>query len=415
MKGKILLSISCLLAVFVSASGQDSPSPEYLPSWQEGYFDIHHIATGKGEAQFLVFPDGTTMLIDAGDMTGATGGWALSRALPDSSRTPAQRIAAYIDHFSPTPGKIDYVLLSHFHADHMGCPFALREGTHGYKICGLMELGEYERFGKLVDRGYPSYDFPSVEYVESMNQGAMQNYKRFVTYQTLNNGMKAEKVVVGSHKQFAPRKKGYDFDVWTVAGDLMVTTGKGLATEAMYTENPIEKKFDENMFSVAQLFRYGDFRYYSGGDLPGQRSTKPGTRNRDYESLIVDFVAPCNVMKADHHGYDDSTNPNFLWKMCPDFIVVPSIGGGHPKSSFMDRVADKLYRGKHIVYTTSESGREQLGEERFKRIKDWGHIVIRVYEYGESYQIFVLDATSEDYRIKSHTNVWTSKRVIKNF
>lgn len=403
-----------LLAASLAANGQDS-TPAYLPAWQEGFFDIHHIATGKGEAQFLVFPDGTTMLIDAGDMTGCGGGWAKSVALPDSTKTPAQWMAAYIDHFSPTPGQIDYVVLTHFHADHMGSPFALRVGPHGYKICGLMELGEYERFGKLVDRGYPTYNFPSEEFVENMNRGAIPHYKNFVTYQVMNNGMKAEKVVVGSHKQFAPKKKSYDFDVWTVAGDLMRTTGKGSGTEPMYTEDPIAKKFDENMFSIVHLFRYGDFKYYTGGDLGGQRSVKPGSRNRDYESLIVDFVAPVNVMKANHHGYDDTTNPNFLWKMCPDFIVVPSIGGGHPKSSFVDRVTDKLYRGRRIIYTTSESGREQLGEERFSKIKDWGHIVIRVYEYGEKYQVFVLDATSTDYHIKSHTNEWVSKRVIKNF
>jgi len=37
-----------------------------LPSWSEGYLDIHHINTGKGEAAFFMLPDGTTMLVDAG-------------------------------------------------------------------------------------------------------------------------------------------------------------------------------------------------------------------------------------------------------------------------------------------------------------------------------------------------------------
>lgn len=413
MKAKrLVILISCLFQVVFSSWGQEIDSVQYLPPWQEGYFDIHHIATGKGESQFLVFPDGTTMLIDAGDMTGVSGGWMKSRPLPDSTGTPAQKIAAYINHFSPTPGRIDYALISHFHPDHMGSRIALREGPHGYKICGIMELGEYEKIGKLVDRGYPSYDFPSVEIVEKMNAEVMPHYKQFVDYQISHNGMKAEKILVGSHKQFAPKKKMYDFDVWTVAGGLMVTTGKGLKTVPMNTEDPIEKKFDENMFSVAQVFRFGDFKYYSGGDLPGAVNTKPEARNRDYESKIVEYVAPCNVMKANHHGYDDTGNPNFLWQMCPDFIIVQSLGGGHPKSSFVDRVSDKLYRGKRMIYTTSDSGREQLGEERFRKIQDWGHIVIRVFENGSKYQIFVLDATASDYRIKSHTEVWPSKRKI---
>ncbi len=39
-----------------------------LPDWEEGMMDIHHINTGRGDAAFLILPDGTTFLIDAGDM-----------------------------------------------------------------------------------------------------------------------------------------------------------------------------------------------------------------------------------------------------------------------------------------------------------------------------------------------------------
>src|ERR1700761_2643549 len=42
-------------------------SNEPLPAWSEGYLYIHHISTGKGNSAYFVFPDGTTMLIDAGD------------------------------------------------------------------------------------------------------------------------------------------------------------------------------------------------------------------------------------------------------------------------------------------------------------------------------------------------------------
>ena len=31
--------------------------------------ELHHINTGRGNAGFYIFPDGTTMLVDAGDMS----------------------------------------------------------------------------------------------------------------------------------------------------------------------------------------------------------------------------------------------------------------------------------------------------------------------------------------------------------
>lgn len=38
-----------------------------LPAWTEGSLYIHHISTGRGNASYFVMPDGTTMLIDAGE------------------------------------------------------------------------------------------------------------------------------------------------------------------------------------------------------------------------------------------------------------------------------------------------------------------------------------------------------------
>ena len=58
--------ITAIAALFCTALG----AQEYLPAWQEGCFDIHEIATGEGDAHFMIFPDGTTLLCDAGDARG---------------------------------------------------------------------------------------------------------------------------------------------------------------------------------------------------------------------------------------------------------------------------------------------------------------------------------------------------------
>lgn len=376
-----------------------------LPPWQEGYFDIHHISTGKGECQFLVFPDGTTMVIDCGDMTGQGRGWAHSRALPGNALSPAKWAARYIDTFSPKPGELDYVVVSHFHDDHMGHKSASFEGPDGYRLCGITELAEYEKFGTLVDRGYPTYDFPSVEKVEKQCT-MMKDYKKFVALK-VRSGMRAERFKTGTHKQFRTHSGKWDFDVWNVASNLKVTAG-GRKVKDMHTKGDDPLRFDENMFSSVMLFRYGAFKYYSGGDLPG--GNLPALKfDRDFESLVAPVVGRCNVVKADHHGYRDSMNPYFLWTTAPDVIVVDAAEASHPRAETVQRVTDPLGRGKRLLYTTSEAGRAKMGEELWCGISGTGHIVIRVFPRGDRYKLYVLDATSADYPILYESEFLESK------
>lgn len=67
--------------------------------WQKGYLDIHFIHTGKGNASFMVFPDGTTLLYDAGD---AISGGKKPRypSFESDSFTVGQIIHKYIKAFS---------------------------------------------------------------------------------------------------------------------------------------------------------------------------------------------------------------------------------------------------------------------------------------------------------------------------
>jgi hypothetical protein len=58
-----------------------------------------------------------------------------------------------------------------------------------------------------------------------------------------------------------------------------------------------------------------------------------------------------------------------------------------------------VWPGKGEFYITVDQPRTKLGEELWSHFKPWGHIVVRVYEGGEKYQVFVLDADSLDYHI----------------
>ena len=96
-----------------------------LPPWQKGMLDLHHINTGMGDAAFCIFPDGTTLLVDAGEMPPndpRAGTPRNAKMHPNNSKTAPQWITHYIKRFMPgnRDPKLDYAMITHFHSDHWG-------------------------------------------------------------------------------------------------------------------------------------------------------------------------------------------------------------------------------------------------------------------------------------------------------
>ena len=55
MKLQCIVLVSAL--IISACHGTDGLTP-----WREGYLDIHQISTGRGNATFMILPDGTTMM-----------------------------------------------------------------------------------------------------------------------------------------------------------------------------------------------------------------------------------------------------------------------------------------------------------------------------------------------------------------
>src|SRR6218665_3401599 len=75
-----------------------------LPAWQSGWLDLHHISTGRGDVAYYIFPDGTTMLFDAGeeDPTDPRTTSARNTIIrPNDSKKPYEWIASYIKQVAP--------------------------------------------------------------------------------------------------------------------------------------------------------------------------------------------------------------------------------------------------------------------------------------------------------------------------
>lgn len=363
---------------------------DILPEWKPGYLDIHAIATGQGESNFYVLPDGTTMLVDAGDICGkwSTNHW------PDSTRSAGEWVANYVRRFSPEHSpRVDYFLLSHFHSDHMG--------SAKNPDSGILAAAKTLSFGKIVDRRYPTYDFPSLE--KLLPQIVTFPYAAWVRHCAETGISKVERFEVGSRSQFVPlyhQRGSYDVEIYNIAASGERHSGKGKKTVKMWDVGVDPSQFNENMMSCVFTLRYGNFKYYNGADLTGSTVSSKVKYDCDFESQIAPLVGHVDVMMMDHHGWKDSTNPYFLRTLSPDVIVVPCLEKSHPAVSTFDRVTDPQYPGRRELYITGDVSRQQLGEQRWSCFKPFGHVVIRVFEGGTKYRVYVLDPLSYDYAVK---------------
>lgn len=88
-----------------------------FPPWSPGMLDIHQIDTGRGNSAFLLFPDGTTLLVDAGAV--GQSRWDLLATKPEGPNG-GERIARYAKHMLAHDAgpSLDYALPTHFHDVH---------------------------------------------------------------------------------------------------------------------------------------------------------------------------------------------------------------------------------------------------------------------------------------------------------
>ena len=396
---RLFITLAAVVAFFQLTTAQ-----EYLPKWQEGYMDIHTIATGRGDATLIIMPDGTTFMIDASD-----NGKKKDKQHPDTTKRAGEWQAIYMKHFMeglPGNGKVDYAMITHFHDDHMGAVSEMLPGKNGYGLSGITLVGELVGYNKLLDRGYPKYDFPAKN-VNGANKKFMPEYHKFVEYQ-MSQGMEMEQFRPGALNQIQmvhnPKKYKKNFEIRNLAADGKVWTGEGENVEKQYKGDP--KLFDENVNSCAFRLTYGDFKYFNGGDLSGGNWDSYKSKERDMETPVAKVCGKVDVIKANHHGYYDTCNGFFMNALSPDVVIVDARSDNHPVPSTMTRMTDPLvWTEQGEFYITVDQARGKLGEDLWSHFKPWGHIVVRVYEGGSEYQVFVLDADKLDYPVKYKSEI----------
>ena len=398
--GKFSFLTVMLWACFTAASAQVGAGEVY-PDWTAGYLDIHHISTGKGECMFAILPDGTTMMIDAGET-----GTDKRNFKPDGSRSSGEWISRYILRMMrPLPvKKLDYMLLTHFHDDHMGNVQLsnIKSEKGDYILTGITEVGDLIPFTKIIDRNWPGYDYPT----PMTNHPNVQNYIRFVNWHVASGAI-VEQFVVGSNQQFKLLRNPDQypgFEIRNIAANGVVWTGVHNNTRSHFP--PLDKLTreeypEENALSTAVRISYGNFNYFNGGDLVHTYS--PGTW-KDIETPVGLVTGPVDVCVANHHA-KDAMGKGFIQAVRPRVFVIQGFALSHPDAAALrNMLSHYIYAGERDIFTSHlfDVNRTVLGEKLVSQLKSTlGHTVIRVNPGGDSYMVYILDDSSESFTIKA--------------
>lgn len=402
---RFLTALACAVTLYAQTPSEVGKP---LPSWTRGTFDIHQISTGRGNAAFLRFPDGTAMLIDAGAAANGEE-MAYTEPRPNATQTTGSWIARYITNaMAPETPRLDYALVTHFHADHMGgvTKASASSKSGAYRLTGITEVGDRIPIGTLIDRG--------TTYLPPPDDMTMKNYRAFIAEQS---AMKHEVIAVGRSDQIVMRRdaKAYpSFEVRNVAANGVVWIGRGDETKTIFP--PLESiaiaedKPNENMCSIGLRFRYGAFSYFTGGDMPGI----PDAGAPEWHSVereVAKAIGPTDVHVVNHHGSIDPASAFFLATLRSPVMILPAWSATHPSQDSLKRMlTQRLYPGPHDVFavTMREPAKASIGSRVEQMKATHGHIVVRVEPGGGRYRVYVLDDMTEDANVVAVFGPYTS-------
>jgi beta-lactamase superfamily II metal-dependent hydrolase len=249
-------------------------------AWAEAAkpLQIYFVDVEGGQATLFVTPAGQSLLIDTGWATG-----------PSSRRIVAATKLAGIR-------KIDYVLITHFHADHAGGAPAL---ARKIPIGAFLDHGELREHGKPMDQDYAAYQ------------------------QLLARG-KYKHIVVRPGDKLPVR--GIEAEVISADGALIAQPlpGAGQSNNACKVSEQRSPDQTENARSVGTLISFGKLRILDLGDL---------TWDKEMELMCpVNRIGKVDLYIVSHHGWSQSGSPALVDAIAPRVAIMDNGAkkGGSP-------------------------------------------------------------------------------------
>jgi competence protein ComEC len=250
---------------------------------QRSTLDIYFIDVEGGQATLVVTPAGETLLIDTGFPSDGT--FASVPGDPQKARDANRILAA-----ARAAGvkRIDYLLVTHFHADHDG---------------GVPELAQLIPIRTFVDHDVPG---PEAEERVAGTTAAFEAYAR----------VRAK----GRHLAPTPGDtiplKGVDTVVVSAAGRTLhkPLAGAGGANPACGRSAPDAQEPTENPRSTGVRMRFGRFTFLDVGDLSGA----------PLFALVcpANLIGPTDLYLVAHHGGADAGDAASFAAIAPRVAIL---------------------------------------------------------------------------------------------
>ena len=366
-----------------------------LPKWEKGHFRISVLFNGRSETSFLVFPDGTSLMIDCGDYV--FGGRDVVKYLPDDSRRAGEWTARYVLRENPNGKKVDYFLLTHYHSDHAGSgKFSAGRGANGkYSLSGIGQAMDFLDFGTFIDRSWPDVNDPAPRN-DNFDDWTVKHVKE-VYSEAERRGIKVERFRLekGSDqiRQLHGGGGAFAFTPLCSNGCLLHRDGTVQDLGKLAGTDGKRTRFDENALSIGFTLSLGDFRYFTAGDFSGS------VKRPDIENELAKVCPRVDIAKANHHGHH--TMPDALVDALQARVIVAGIWHTqHMTRDTMRRLAKATWPCFYAPGLFPPSRREaDAGEPWLKDLApaafEGAHAVVDVAPDGKTYRLMMVSAADE--------------------
>jgi beta-lactamase superfamily II metal-dependent hydrolase len=307
--------------------------------------DLYFIDVEGGQSTLVITPAGQTLLVDAGFPS--TGTFDSRPGAPAKARDP-QRILEVARLAGVS--RIDYLLVTHFHGDHVG---------------GVPELAQLMRIETFIDHGGVNDDAESVA-------GTFAMYQAYAAVRAR-----------GLHLEPKPGDRlpltGVDATVVSSAGATLTAPLAGAAsgTNAACTPQGIPaQEVTENPRSTGFLLQFAKFRFLDLGDLTGAPLFSLACPS--------DRLGPVDVYLVAHHGGADAADRSLFEAVRPRVAILNNGAAKGGAAETLKTLQALSGTETWQLHRSEAQGAENVADERIANLSDatsnW--IMIRASEDG---------------------------------